>query len=60
MPHWLFQDLIIIIIIIIIVVVIITIIIFQLPYHAFIAIFLVPSKNTRNKFTLIYCTLNHN
>ena len=33
---------------------------FQIQYNPFIAIFSVPSKNTRNKFTFIWCTLDNN
>ena len=33
---------------------------FRLQYHSFIAIFLVPSKNSRNKFTIIWRTPNNN
>ena len=33
---------------------------FQIQYHPLIAFFFVCSKNTRNKFTFIWCTLNNN
>ena len=33
---------------------------FQIQYHPFIATFFVPSKNTGNKFTFIWCNVNNN
>ena len=33
---------------------------FQIQYYPFIAIFFVPSKNTRNKFIFIWCIINNN
>ena len=33
---------------------------FQMQYHPFIASFFLPSKNTREKFIFIWCTLNNN